>query len=410
MMYRHLCLISSTIASMLLASCTPQPSFPHFEGLTPITVPSDAGGQPNLFAHHDQLYLSWVEYLNDTTDVLMWTQLESENQWAQPREVTRGHNWFVNWADFPSLAVFADGHTMAAHWLQMHGEGTYEYDVHIAISHDGGHSWPIEFVPHRDSIAAEHGFVTLLPRPDNQMQAFWLDGRQTPDGGPMTVRTAVFDSLGRLSEEALVDSRTCDCCQTDAVWTSSGPLAAWRDRSPEEIRDIFTSYNTAQGWAEPLAVHHDGWLIAGCPVNGPALAAHGQQVVIVWFTMADNEARVQAAFSSDGGRQWSEPMRLDTGQALGRVDVVWLPDRQGAMATWLQQVPNAQDEAPGGKIMARFFDSSGHMSELFALAESDPSRQSGFPILARVDKRIYLAWTAVTDQGTQVRTAKVKLR
>ena len=37
------------------------------------------------------------------------------------------------------------------------------------------------------------------------------------------------------------------------------------------------------------AVYNDGWKIAACPVNGPAVAANGKRVALAWFT-APNDA------------------------------------------------------------------------------------------------------------------------
>ena len=49
-----------------------------------------------------------------------------------------------------------------------------------------------------------------------------------------------------------------------------GPVAVYRDRSPEEIRDISVVRLVDGVWTEPAPVHADNWMIEGCPVNGPA--------------------------------------------------------------------------------------------------------------------------------------------
>ena len=48
-----------------------------------------------------------------------------------------GYDWFVNWADVPSVVRLANG-TLAGHWLQKSGADTYAYDVRLAYSHDDG--------------------------------------------------------------------------------------------------------------------------------------------------------------------------------------------------------------------------------------------------------------------------------
>ncbi len=194
--------------------------------------------------------MSWVEYPSDTTDALQYYTLEGEH-WSAPKTISSSSEWFVNWADFPYLTAFPDKkETLVAHWLQKRTEGVYDYDVKIAISKDDGNEWSPSFIPHNDSIAAEHGFVSLLPISENRLFATWLDGRKTKtQEGAMTLRSAEFDQSGNLFEEVELDGRVCDCCQTDAVMTSQGPIVVYRDRSEKEVRDIYflTHYRFTYG-------------------------------------------------------------------------------------------------------------------------------------------------------------------
>jgi hypothetical protein len=85
------------------------------------------------------------------------------NGWSEAQTVSQGENWFVNWADFPSVVDLKDG-SLTAHWLVKSGSSTYAYDVSILRSKDGGKSWSKPIVPHRDNTKTEHGFVSLIPR------------------------------------------------------------------------------------------------------------------------------------------------------------------------------------------------------------------------------------------------------
>jgi len=80
--------------------------------------------------------------------------------WSRPRQIAQGDNWFVNWADFPSLSALADG-TLVAHWLQKSSAGTYSYDVKLSLSHNRGRTWSKPVSPHRDGTPTEHGFVSI---------------------------------------------------------------------------------------------------------------------------------------------------------------------------------------------------------------------------------------------------------
>lgn len=374
-----------------------------------LPVASVSSGEPNLtLSQKGDVFLSWLERVADTTAALRFSRLE-EQTWGEPGEVARGNNWFVNWADFPSLAVFpGQDRALAAHWLQKRAAGTYDYDVHIAISQDGGQRWSPSFIPHRDSVAAEHGFVSMAPLPNGRLLAVWLDGRNTKStsghtdhdhtgGGPMTLRSAEFDVSGQLFAEVELDNRVCDCCQTDVAMTKSGPIVVYRNRTEEEVRDIAVIRRTNGQWSEPQVLGHDHWEIMGCPVNGPAIAAQGNSVAVAWFTGAGEDYKVQVIFSQDGGETFSAPRRIDEGNPLGRVDIVWM-DEGHVLVSWVEE------RETGGKIkLARVEAGRGEYST-FDLAGIDLSRQSGFPILEKSGEDYLLAFTEVRDTGTRVRS------
>jgi len=359
-----------------------------------IPSPSDLGAEPNLFRSADgQIFLSWVQTKNDTTDQLYFSQLVS-SKWASPKLIAEGNDWFVNWADFPSIAVSNNKENIAAHWLQKRAEGTYDYDVRIAQSKDLGQKWSPSFIPHTDNIAAEHGFVTMLPLGNGRTFATWLDGRNTKTedahahSGAMTLRTAEFDAEGKLFEEAELDTRVCDCCQTDAAISSEGLLVVYRDRSETEIRDISIVRKVNGKWTDPKPIFKDDWQINGCPVNGPAIAAEGSSVAVAWFSMKEDRGNVKLAFSKDAGARFAEPIQLDEGDPLGRVDVVFT--KQGdALVTWIEQ----QDES--GMIKLARVNQEGSIIEKINIGEIDDSRRSGFPILEKGKDQYVMAWTQV---------------
>lgn len=387
---------------------------PEEPSIKEIPTPVQEGGEPNLFLADDgQLYLSWVAYLDDSTSALQFAQFEG-SEWSNPQEIARGTDWFVNWADFPSVAAFpGEPGVLAAHWLQKSAGGTYDYDVRVSISDDAGANWSSSFIPHTDGIPAEHGFVTLLPASNDRMLATWLDGRNTKTGeegesdhghghgGAMTLRTAEFDKEGQLFEEAELDHRICDCCQTDAVMTSNGPIVVYRDRSPEEIRDIYIVRKVDGTWTPPQAVASDNWKIAGCPVNGPAAAAQDKLLAVAWFSGADQENRVKVALSNDAGASFTEAFIIDDGQPIGRVDVV-LNEEGEALVSWIEEVDGE------GEIRIATVNEQGKQGESRTLIKTGISRQSGFPILEKHEDSYVLAWTS-GEEKTTVRTLRFSL-
>lgn len=360
--------------------------------LEAIAVPAgDGASTPFVAATRNGLLLSWLEPVAGSDRVALRMSRLHGSEWTAPVTIIERDDLFVNWADFPSVIEDADG-TLFAHWLQKSGEGTYAYDVAIAISRDGGAAWGAPFLLNRDGKQAEHGFVTLAALPDGGIGATWLDGRAMSGaghdghgGGDMELRYARIDADGAIDDEVVLDTRTCECCTTGMTMTDDGPVIVYRDRSAEEIRDIALVKGTRHGWTQPHPVNSDGWQINACPVNGPQIDAIANNLATAWFTAANEKGRVYVAFSNDGGATFGSPIRIDDGNPIGRVDIVML-DETSALVTWLEQT------ARGGTIRARRVNAAG-AEAAFTVAESSTARAAGFPRIARVGGDVFFTWT-----------------
>lgn len=348
-------------------------------------------GQPHLHAGEDgTVWMSWVEPVGEDRHALRYATLD-DTSWAAPRTAARGGDWFVNWADVPSLRPLPSGR-LAAQYLRSTGPDPLAYAVQITQT-DGAGTWQSAVRPHDDGTATEHGFVSLLPGPGDRLLAVWLDGRRLAGGGhggggDMTLRAALIDSTGAVVRRDRLDARTCECCATSAVRVGDEALVAYRDRSADEVRDIALVRFDGTEWSAPTRLHADGWRLEGCPVNGPALAARGEQVAAAWFTAADGRPRVKAALSTDGGRRFAEPVVVAEGQAKGRVDVVLLDDGT-AVVSWLGT------QGTQGRVRARAVTRDGRTGAPTTIAPlPSAARRVGFPRLARQADRLYAAWVA----------------
>jgi hypothetical protein len=225
--------------------------------------------------------------------------------------------------------------------------------IFAASSADGSAArrWPTfdRTCSSRSSVTPS-GFVTLVPLPDGGVGATWLDGRNMVEGkeeGDMTIRYATIDAAGVIRSDVQLDDRTCECCTTGMAMSSGRPVIAYRDRSLDEVRDIAVVRQTMSGWSKPRLLHADGWKIAGCPVNGPQVDAHGKRVVAAWFIAAADHGRAYVVFSDDAGATFGTPIVIDDGKPVGRVDVAML-DSDSAIATWSEQTARAaRSFAPG---------------------------------------------------------------
>jgi len=365
---------------------------------------------PNLFAAADgKIYLSWIEALGEDHHALKFSVME-KNGWTDARTIAHGDNWFVNWADFSSLSVLNNG-ALAAHWLAMTGDEKYAYAVNISFSPDAGNSWKAPIVPHTDGTPTEHGFVSLLPWENDRALAAWLDGRamwsksqkhgENNEHGFMSLRSAMIDMEGNLYNEAMLDERVCDCCQTGAGLTSHGALVAYRDRSEKEMRDISIVRFENGKWSQPETLFNDGWEINGCPVNGPSVATRGNEVAIAWYTEANDTSKVKVIFSRDGGKTFGQPIRVDDGDPMGRVSVILLSTGE-ALVCWMEMIES------NAEVRIRRVRPDGNVGKSITVTPTSATRASGFPRLAHNGDELVFAWTKLEDERS-VHTAKMKL-
>ena len=406
--------LASVLLLLTLAACAAESPAPPAPAATPprgdaaveeLTSPAAEGAEPFVFAAREGILLSWLEPVPGGEFFALRFSRYRDGTWSAAKTIVQRNDLFVNWADFPSIVEDEKG-TLFAHWLQKSGAGTYAYDVRMATSNDGGSTWSEPFLLNRDGKQAEHGFVSLAPLPGGGVGATWLDGRNMAgggheeghDAGDMTIRYAVVEASGAIQSDVELDPRTCECCATGMAIAPSGPVIVYRDRSPDEIRDISYVRQTPTGWTRPAPVREDGWKIAGCPVNGPQIDASGERLAIAWFAVTKEMPRVFLAFSSDGGATIGNPIIVDDGKPAGRVDVLML-DGDAAVVTWLEQTP------AGAELRARRVSPSG-VEPSVKIADTTTARGTGFARIARSGPDVFFAWTAPTPSGKTVRVSR----
>lgn len=389
----------SHLPLLLLASllaCSTRESQPSAPGFRELTSPAGLhSGEPFLAADASgSVHMTWIERSGDSTHAVRYARLEGES-WTAPSTIVERRDLFVNWADYPAVIATPSGR-LVVHWLQRSGTGRYAYDVRVAQSTDRGATWTEGSVLHTDRSPGEHGFVAMWLAPGDSVRAAWLDGRQMTGGhgeGAMTVQSVSLAADGTTGAEHALDVRSCDCCQVAATVAASGAVVAYRDRTEDEIRDIVIVRQVNGKWTDPAPVHNDGWKIAACPVNGPALAARGDTVVIAWFTGAQDTARVRVAFSVDGGATFAPPVRIDGGAPAGRVGIS-LDDQGNALVSWLERVPPEDAE-----VRVRRVSRDGTLGAPFTVSRTRAARASGFPRIVRQGDALLAAWTVPGDSA-----------
>lgn len=392
-------------AILLLGSCDRERQRPNV--LYTMGDPTESGSRyPYLTTDENgKVFMSWLLSIDEGIHALQYASFEGRN-WEVAKTTLIDHDFFVNWADFPSI-VTREGNPVAMHWLKKIDGGPYAYNIQIAFQGGNGR-WDQIVTPHEDGTATEHGFVSMIAPDNNRVLAIWLDGRETEgrEHGDyedfeksMTIRSAEISRDGTISRKRVIDSTVCDCCPTDLVATDGGALAVYRDRSEGEVRDIAIAryeFETGQ-WSDPKIVHNDNWKIGACPVNGPRIDVLENRVAVSWFTAANEEEKVMLIQSNDGGRTFGQPVRLDGGDPMGRVDVKFRHD--GTLYTsWLE---SGEEFA---KIQLREVSPDGDLGSPVLLGNMETGRGGGFPRMAMSENGVIMGWTQ-TDPFIRVRNA-----
>ncbi len=349
---------------------------------------------PALCADDSGAWLTWLEpapvHETATSDDIWRLQIShldaSSATWSPPQTITQRRTFFVNWADTPQVAAARNGDLYAT-WLQQSGPGTYAYDIGMARSTDRGETWTMLGTLNDDRVLGEHGFVSMVPEGDG-VRAVWLDGRSMTgeghdghDGGDMSLRTSVISDT--VQQSMLLDDRTCECCPTSLAAIEGGSIAVYRDRDADERRDMSAIHINRGDAPVHIELPQDDWVIAGCPVNGPSIASHGDQLAVAWYAGGEHPG-VRVSRSGDQGQHWSTPQMIGTEDATGRPAVCW---HQGhAYVCWIDRV----DGSPA--LVWTHVGPDGHIAPLETVASVTAGRRSGYPRLTPMGKAVLAVW------------------
>lgn len=389
-----------SLVAFVASGCTEEPS-PAGLVIRPLPdIAPATSGQAHLSDGGTMpIVLSWLEPEGEA-HVLKYARFES-GAWGPVERLASSANWFINWADFPSV-VPIDDDVWAAHWLVARGSG-FAYDVVTVVSADAGRTWSEPQALNDDGTDTEHGFATLFPWGD-EVGAVWLDGRRLADwtfekelAAEVPLGTSVYYARlardGRVLERGEIDELVCDCCQTDVAIGGRGPLLVYRDRTPEEIRDIVVRRYDGTQWQAPVPAGADGFEIDGCPVNGPAIEARGDEVAAAWFTAPGNRPKIRFSRSHDGGESFAPAIDLDAAGAFGQVDIALLEDSSAVVSWWRRAGERNL------VLVARRIAPDGELGPIHAIAESETAQPLDVPQMAYTGEGFVFAWTGVDGQA-----------
>ena len=322
--------------------------------------------------------LSWVEAANGSYTLRY--AFRHGSAWSEARTIVEDRHIWRHPAELPESVSLSDG-TMLAHWVEKGKESSDAEDIFVSSSRDGIH-WSEPVMAHHDHSPVQHGLASMVASGPREASIFWLQALKGEDGPVSLMRTIVGADGKEIKEEDL-DSDVCSCCPTSTVKTSKGLLVAYRDHTPQDIRDIAVLRFENGKWSTSRILNPDKWQINACPVNAASASAKNERVAIAWYTEANDNPRVQIIFSSDAGTTFGKPIVVSSHDAQGYASTALTDD--GAFVSWIEEGERS------ARVLARFVSSAGTAGPVAQIAEG--SRQSlGYPQLLHAGNETWIAW------------------
>ncbi|HEX8847480.1 MAG TPA: sialidase family protein [Pyrinomonadaceae bacterium] len=360
--------IAACLASLtFLAGCAQkaeQPAgtnnAPGASEIKPVRVSAENtdGAEPAVAAAPDgTVYVAWVVHQENKDADVMLAHLDAEGKVkGEPTRVNPNAGEATSWrGDQPTVKVAPDG-TIYVGWTARITSQKHANDLFLSASRDGGKTFEPPVKVNDDRKAVGHGMHSLAVGADNRVYVAWLDERDVVKPHPakqtgaaqkmenMEANRDVFfaassDGGRTFSPNQRLAKDACPCCKTAVEADARGRVfVSWRQVLPGEYRHIAlaASEDGGRNFRAPVIVSDDRWMIAACPVSGPALAIGDDNALrVVWYTEGDKGGAPGLfwAQSTDDGKTFSESRPLAKGEARG-TPLLLAGGKSGATVIW----------------------------------------------------------------------------
>ena len=316
------------------------------------------------------------------------------------------------------------GYVIHVAWPARHDDRSV---IRYASSVDGGASFSKAVTVAGEDLRGPRGWQAMTLGFDGGVHAVWLDGRNaTPSAdhsghtkhvpgaasakpgaaAPKPRRTGgdprqdVFHASWKgdgARSERLVAASVCFCCKTAVATSGLRVYVAWRHIYPGNIRDIAFASSSDNGttFGAPMRVSEDNWTIAGCPDDGPSMAADGHGGIhLAWPTLvATGDTPRKGIFYASlvEGKAFSPRVRLDSGQTDAAHPQLAAEDHGSSAVVW-------DERAESGRriVLRRVSNGAASNPEFFE------SEGASYPAVAAVEHHWIVVWVSQAAEGRSI--------
>lgn len=273
------------------------------------------------------IYVAYVGKAGEERNVYLARLKNGEEKFSAPVQVNDIAGDAASHSEAPAQVVAGPEGNVYVLWHKdtfQEGRRFPTSNLRFARSSDGGKTFsPAIFV--NDDYAgppASHGFHSIAVAPDGAIYVAWLDGRDKAIAPAVMVARSM--NGGESFEPGVIVARKiCPCCRTALTVDREGIVyVVFRNVYPENLRDmaIARSHDRGQTFSEPARIHEDGWVIDGCPHNGPAIDTDADgNVHLTWYTGKEEGYGVYYAVSSNHSDSFTPPLHLNKGMEASPV-------------------------------------------------------------------------------------------
>ena len=418
-------------------------------GATTLGIPGRTNAHVSLAAEGEFVVAAWAASLpSGVTDVFAAVSRDAGLTFGTPTRVN-SHigDARINGEQPPRVAVRTEGGRsdpgITVLWTSKGASGT---TLLLGQSSDLGKSFSRSAVVQGTDAPGNRGWQAIAADREGFLHAMWLDHRElasgdtarpsggthnhaghgtigTPsaaadatDGVAMAAKSKLY--IGMLTETdhgppapRPITGGVCYCCKTALAMGRSGSVvAAWRHVYPGNLRDIAFSMSRDGGrtYSEPIRVHEDRWQLNGCPDDGPAMVVDAnERIHIVWPTVVLEQGEpVKALFhtSSPDGRGFGTRTRIPT-RGFGNHPQVALAARGSLVVAWDELADGSRHVGLARGIV----DRSGLISLSRMPLEDGGDPVGVYPAVASAGGNAVVAWTSTADKQSMIRIVRRRM-
>jgi hypothetical protein len=400
-------------------------------GETVLAVPGRSNTNASIAAAAQTVAITWVAAGTGRPDVYVAVSADAGRTFRRPVLASGPLGADVSGEQPPRLLLTPRPGRLPALTVVWTAKGMHGTRLLSARSDDGGRRFSPPAPVSGSDAPGNRGWESVAITSSGDAVAAWLDHRELAsapgeahgahhgehhpaerDGVARAQLSKLwFGPVRGAGSARAVAAGVCYCCKTALAAGPGGRLfAAWRHVYPGNVRDIaFTASNDGgRTFAAPIRVSDDGWVLDGCPENGPAMAVDAAgQVHLVWPTLVvpagasrEQELALFYAVSRDGQR-FTARQRIPSA-SVARHPQLALGPRGDLLVAW--------DEPAGGRrriaIARGRLDANGVAS--FVRTTLDDRRSASYPVVAVTAEGPLVAWTSTsTTSRAEIRVARI---